>query len=99
MEELNNKYLNFIKFLEDVGLNENEYVNQLKMYEGSLFILGFKKRLKELNLFDLDESEAIEKIFEEILKKSDVQIEFEENDINKFKRYIHYFFLICKNVI
>lgn len=99
MEEINIKYKNFISFLENIGLDKNEYVQQLKKYDGKIFILGFKKRLFDLNLLDMDENEAIENIYQEILKKSAINKEFKNENIIKFKRYINYFYLICKTVI
>lgn len=97
MDELTQKYENFVNFLDEI-INEdnNEYIKNLKNLEAYTFILGLKIRIKELELDKYnDEDKIIDESFKKIIEKTNFDMEkFKDEHINKFKRYLSYFYNI-----
>jgi len=86
MDELRNKYNNFIKLCLSIDPN-NDIFLKLEKYPVEIFIMNVKEKNKLSN----DEIEL------ELRQKAQIEnIKLTEDQENKFKRYISYFLEISK---
>ena len=101
MEDINKKYINFIQFLKSFTLNNTkikDYITDLEQCNTIIFISKLRQKMNAIG--ERNEQTLIEKSFNEMQQHLNIDLNKEKpEDIDKFKRYLLYFYRISKTIL
>lgn len=98
-KEVTQKYHNFILFLKSLGV-QGEYMSQLEQCNVVMFISFLKSELAKLSVQTKEENQIVEAGFTKLVAEMKIDTsKYSMEDLNKFKRYIIYFYRVSSVIL
>lgn len=97
--EYTKKYSNFLVFLKSLGLGSNQYVKDLEQCNSLIFLAKLREEMDKINSGYTDTILA-DKVLRKLVKDLNIDVsDYENSDIDKFRRYLLYFYKISKVIL